>query len=74
MRGRGVGGGAAKTFALTPRKDWASHGSDAFRYLAMGVRPATLAPRPRVSVPQVMYSFTTPARRLVGPGPGSDQL
>jgi phage terminase large subunit len=63
-----------KTFALTPRKDWASHGSDAFRYLAMGVRPATLAPRPRVSVPQVMYSFTTPARRLVGPGPGSDQL
>jgi phage terminase large subunit len=52
-----------KAFALTPRKDWASHGADSVRYLAMGLRPATLAPRPRVTVPLVHYSWTTPARR-----------
>jgi hypothetical protein len=51
-----------KTFALTPRKDWASHGSDAFRYLAMGLRSATLSPRPPMRVPRMVYSFTAPGR------------
>jgi len=51
-----------KSFALTPRKDWASHGSDSFRYLAMGLRPATLSPRPRVRVPRMVYSLTAPPR------------
>lgn len=27
------------TFKPRPRHDWASHGADAFRYLAMGIRP-----------------------------------
>lgn len=29
-----------KVFKPTPRADWAAHGADAFRYLAMGVREA----------------------------------
>jgi phage terminase large subunit len=29
-----------QTFKPRPRHDWASHGADAFRYLAMGLRPA----------------------------------
>jgi phage terminase large subunit len=29
-----------KTFAVRPRHDWASHGADAFRYLALGLHPA----------------------------------
>jgi hypothetical protein len=53
-----------------PRKDWASHGSAAFRYLAMGLRPATLSPRPAVREPPMAYSFTAPERRIVGPRPG----
>ena len=28
-----------KVFRLRPRHDWASHGADAFRYLAVGYRP-----------------------------------
>jgi len=28
-----------KTWRLRPRHDWASHGADAFRYLAIGYRP-----------------------------------
>jgi hypothetical protein len=40
-----------------------SHGSDAFRYLAMGLRSATLSPRPAVRVPPMVYSFTAPAGR-----------
>jgi hypothetical protein len=63
-----------KSFALTPRKDWASHGADSVRYLTMGLRPASLSSRPRVTVPLVHYSWTTPARRVVGPGPGADRL
>ncbi len=56
-----------KTFAPRPRHDWASHGADAFRYLALGLRPGRLAPRPPVKVPPPSYSFTQsptpPARR-----------
>jgi phage terminase large subunit len=35
-----------KVFAVKPRHDWASHGSDAFRYLALGLREPDLADRP----------------------------
>ena len=41
---------ARKTFALRPRHDWASHADDAFRYLAMGLRPSRLAPRPPIKI------------------------
>jgi phage terminase large subunit len=47
-----------KTFALRPRHDWASHGADAFRYLALGLRPGRLAPRPRIKILPPSYSFT----------------
>ena len=30
-----------KTWRLRPRHDWASHGADAFRYLAIGFRENT---------------------------------
>ncbi len=33
-------------FKPRPRHDWASHAADAFRYLAMGLRPAPGAPPP----------------------------
>jgi len=33
-----------KTFKLTPRHDWASHGADAFRYGALAPAPARFAP------------------------------
>ena len=33
-----------KTFKLTPRHDWASHGADAFRYGALAPAPARYAP------------------------------
>jgi phage terminase large subunit len=47
-----------KTFALRPRHDWASHGADAFRHLAMGLRPARLAPRPPITITPPAYAFT----------------
>jgi phage terminase large subunit len=64
-----------KTFALRPRHDWASHASDAFRYLAQGI-PGVAAPVPErpVRVPMPGYNFTAPARRVAGPGPGSEWL
>jgi hypothetical protein len=49
-----------KTFAVRPRHDWASHGADAFRYLAVGVRPTQLAPRPKITVPRPSYGFVVP--------------
>ena len=59
--------------SLRPVHDWSSHGADAFQYLAQGLPGLTaLTPRPRVTVPQVQYSFTTPARRAIGPGPGGE--
>jgi phage terminase large subunit len=59
---------------LRPVHDWSSHGADAFRYLAHGLPAGTLTPRPRVTVPLVQYSWTTPARRVGGAGPGSERL
>jgi phage terminase large subunit len=64
---------------LRPVHDWSSDAADAFRYLALGLglppsSGSLGAPRPRVTVPPVQYSFTTPARRGIGPGPGSDRL
>jgi phage terminase large subunit len=50
-----------KTFAVRPRHDWASHGADAFRYLAVGVRPTQLVPRPRITIPLPSYGFTSGA-------------
>ncbi len=35
-----------KTFFNQPRKDWSTHGADAFRYLAVGHRTSTAKPRP----------------------------
>ena len=35
------------TFRDRPRHDWASHGADAFRYLALGIRDRYLPPPPR---------------------------
>jgi hypothetical protein len=66
---------ATKSFARRPRHDWASHASDALRYLAQGI-PGVAAPSPGrpVRVPMPAYDFTAPARRLVGPGPGSEWL
>jgi hypothetical protein len=58
-----------KAFALTPWKDWASHGAGSVRYLAMGLRPPSLS-TPRMTVPPVQYGFAIPPRRVVGPGPG----
>jgi hypothetical protein len=68
-----------QTQSLRPAHDWSSHGADAFRYLAQGLPgTAALRPRPKVTVPLPGYSFTgsapTPARRVVGPGPGSRWL
>ncbi len=64
---------AKKTFALRPRHDWASHGADAFRYLAMGLRPGRLAPRPPIKIAPPSYAFTQgPApqgRAPQGPAP-----
>lgn len=37
-----------ETFKLKPKHDWASHGADAFRYLAVGHRGVTQTERPRV--------------------------
>jgi hypothetical protein len=66
---------ATKSFARRPRHDWASHASDALRYLAQGI-PGVAAPSPGrpVRVPMPAYDFTAPARRVVGPGPGSEWL
>lgn len=36
-----------KTFRQTPHHDWSSHGADAFRYLAVNMRPL-IKPQPRV--------------------------
>jgi phage terminase large subunit len=47
-----------KTFAIRPRHDWASHGADAFRYLAVRLRPTSLAPRPKITIPLPSYGFT----------------
>ncbi|MCI0546929.1 MAG: terminase large subunit [Candidatus Rokubacteria bacterium] len=65
-----------KTFALKPRHDWASHGADAFRYLAVGLRPTQLSPRPRPrAVPGPGYRFTTGGARWTPPrGPYADRL
>jgi hypothetical protein len=35
----------------TPLHDWTSHGADAFRYLAMGLKPAEYR-GPRLIMPQ----------------------
>jgi len=35
-----------QTFKDRPLHDWSSHGSDAFRYLAMGLKPPREARRP----------------------------
>lgn len=35
-----------QTFKPTPRHDWTSHAADAFRYLAVGLRPAEFHERP----------------------------
>ena len=37
-----------KVYKNRPSHDWSSHGSDAFRYLAVGYRPFT-APRPKIT-------------------------
>jgi hypothetical protein len=72
MSSRGSGRQAQ---SLRPVHAWSSHAADAFRYLAHGLPgTAALTPRPRVSVLQVMYNFTAPVRRGVGPGPGSDRM
>lgn len=36
--------GKNKTFLQKPKHDWASHGSDAFRYMAMGMKPESSRP------------------------------
>jgi hypothetical protein len=37
-----------QAFRAQPRHDWASHGADAFRYLAMGLREARDEPMPKL--------------------------
>jgi len=37
-----------QTFRERPLHDWASHGADAFRYLAMGLREGTEEPMPKI--------------------------
>jgi hypothetical protein len=41
--------------------DWASAGTDAFGYLALGQRTMTLRPRPPIRVKPPAYGFTTSA-------------
>ena len=36
-----------KVFTVTPRHDWASHGADSFRYLALGLRDGDADDHPR---------------------------
>jgi len=43
-----------KTFRKTPRHDWASHGADAFRYLAISLSPRA-KPQP-INYPRRVYA------------------
>ncbi|SRR6266404_7441534 len=43
-----------KVFANTPRHDWTSHGADAFRYLAQGLKP----PREKDASARARYALT----------------
>lgn len=47
-----------KTFKLTPRHDWASHGADAFRYLAMGWRTVPEAEKPKDPLAELLRPKT----------------
>jgi len=60
--------------SLRPVHDWSSHAADAFRYLAHGLPAGALTPRPRVTVRLMHYSWTTPPRSVIGPGPGASWL
>ena len=51
----------AQTYRVTPRHDWASHGADAWRYAAVGVLPARVAP----VAPGLDNSFEAARRRAL---------
>ena len=44
-------------FKPTPLHDWASHGADAFRYLAMSVEKATARPTVKFSIDSFASEF-----------------